>query len=76
MNQYPRIVAAAIECARRNDPCVSQDRRIDHVWFTSTGPQRDEFDRWLVATQHRLAYEAGTAEYRFRSLVTEILECT
>ena len=38
------------------------EKGIDWQWFHVLTPeQRTEFDAWLVADKHPLAYEAGTA---------------
>lgn len=36
-----------------------------------TDKQKVGFDLWLVSIGHRLAWEAGTSEYRFREMVRE-----
>lgn len=46
----------------------------EHVLCTDflRAPDRGECETYLVKTQHPLAFEAGTAEYRFARIVVEL----
>ncbi len=48
-------------------------RAWEWPWFQiGSAKDRDDVDAWLVRIKHPLAYEAGTAEQRFRSIVEEL----
>jgi len=53
---------------------VYGEKGISHVYFNVMSKQdREEFDEQLVAIDHQLAYEAGTNEYRFKSMVKSLI---
>lgn len=41
-------------------------------WYRASKDERDSVDAYLVAIEHPSAYEAGTPEYRYTSLVKEL----
>jgi len=66
----PSIIDDAVARFKREG-----SRGVDWIWFqTSSKVDRDAVDRWLVSIKHPSAYEAGTAEHRFRHIVRELAE--
>ena len=62
MEKTPKII---MESAERGED-------IMWLWDFSSKEERDSVDNYLVSISHPLAFEAGTKEYRFRSIVKEI----
>ena len=47
-------------------------RELGLTWAMAGRKDREDVDAWLVRIKHPLAYQAGTAEQRFGSIVTEL----
>ena len=47
-------------------------RELGLTWTMAGRKDREDVDAWLVRIKHPLAYQAGTAEQRFGSIVTEL----
>lgn len=45
---------------------------INWTFFNMSEGERTAFDAWLIATNNAYAYEAGTVERRFKSLMVDI----
>lgn len=63
----PRCVSYAVARYKQEG-----ERGISWTWFHGTSDaDRKAFERFLVRDGHPLAYEAGTAEWRFREYVRQ-----
>ena len=66
----PNYLFEAIRCFEREG-----NVGLDWLWFHILSPgRRKEFDAWLVADKHPLAYQAGSAESRFRRVIKEMAD--
>lgn len=64
----PKLVTDALT---RIEFGESFDKAVAWVWQWADAALRNNVDTFLVAQKHRLAYEPGTAEQRFRAYVLE-----
>lgn len=61
----PRIVQRGID---------RRDHDLLWVWQWADRVEREEVDAWLVSTNHLLAMQPGTPEYRFKEIVGEYIK--
>jgi len=65
--EIPDEVQDAVRRLRSGD---KSGHRWIYQWMSEGA--RDRIDTWLVRTEHPLAYEPGTQEYRFVTVCEEI----
>jgi hypothetical protein len=67
--ELPSLVREAIARVRSGE---SVDQAANWVWFHGASrAERDAVDTYIIETKHRLGFEAGTAEQRFKELIRE-----